>query len=80
MLIQDRRRCRPQTTKDFRALLNTAQLVQLAQLEREGWRLRFVRQRPAQLPVTVLGMRDNSHAVLCPDGRLEYSTTLNIRQ
>lgn len=80
MLIQDRRRCRPQTTKDFRTLLNTAQLVQLTQLEREGWRLRFVRQRPSQLPVTVLGTRDNSHAVLHPDGRLEYSTTLNIRQ
>lgn len=79
MLIQDRRRCRPQTSKDFRALLNTAQLVQLSQLEREGWRLRFVRQQPSQLPVTVLGMRDNSHAVLHPDGRLEYSATLNLR-
>jgi hypothetical protein len=80
MLIQDRRRCRPQTTQDFRAMLNTAQLVQLAQLEHEGWKLRFVRQRPSQLPVTVLGSRDNSHAVLHPDGRLEYSTTLTLRE
>lgn len=79
MLIQDRRRCRPQSTKDFRALLNTTQLVQLAQLEREGWRLRFVRQRPSQLPVTVLSSRDQSHAVLHADGKLEYSTALNVR-
>jgi hypothetical protein len=80
MLIQDRRRCRPQTTQDFRALLNTAQLVQLSQLEREGWTLRFVRQQPSRLPVPVLSMRDTSHAVLHPDGRLEISTTLNLRE
>lgn len=80
MLIQDRRRCRPQSTQDFRAMLSTAQLIQLGQLEREGWRLRFVRQRPSQLPVTVLGARDESHAVLHADGRLEYSTALSLRK
>lgn len=80
MLIQDRRRCRPQSTKDFRALLNTAQLVQLAQLEREGWRLRFVRQRPAQLPLTVLGTRENVHVVLHADGRLDHATKLHLRE
>jgi hypothetical protein len=79
MLIQDRRRCRPLSTKDFRALLNTAQLVQLSQLERDGWRLRFVRQRPSQLPLTVLGSRDQAHAVLHADGRLDSSAALNLR-
>lgn len=79
MLIQDRRRCRPQTTQDFRAMLNTAQLVQLSQLEREGWTLRFVRQQPPRPPVPVLSMRDDLHAVLHPDGRLEVSSTLDFR-
>lgn len=79
MLIQDRRRCRPQSTKDFRALLNTSQLVQLDQLEREGWRLQFVRQRPSQLPVTVLASRDRRVAVLQADGRLDMQTPVPLR-
>ncbi|GHA70448.1 hypothetical protein [Cognatilysobacter bugurensis] len=79
MLIQDRRRCRPQSTKDFRALLNTSQLVQLAQLERDGWRLQFVRQRPSQLPVTVLAARDRRTAVLRSDGRLDTTTSVSLR-
>lgn len=79
MLIQDRRRCRPQSMKDFRALLNTSQLVQLDQLERDGWRLQFVRQRPSQLPVTVLAARDRRVAVLQPDGRLDTKTPVPLR-
>lgn len=79
MLIQDRRRCRPQTEKDFRAKLNNSQLVNLSQLEREGWRLQFVRERPSQLPVTVLGARDGRRALLHADGRLDTKSPVLVR-
>lgn len=79
MLIQDRRRCRPQSQKDFRAKLNTSQLVNLSELERDGWRLQFVRERPSQLPVTVLGARDGRRAVLLADGKLDTHTPVDLR-
>lgn len=79
MLIHDRRRCRPQSEKDFRAKLNTSQLVNLSQHERDGWRLQFVRERPSQLPVTVLGARDGRRAVLQADGRLDTNAAVALR-
>lgn len=79
MLIHDRRRCRPQSEKDFRTKLNTSQLVNLSKLERDGWRLQFVRERPSQLPVTVLGARDGRCAVLLADGKLDTQTPVELR-
>lgn len=76
MLIQDRRRCRTPAPAELRTLLNTAQLVKLTELEREGWRLRFVRQSPVQ---AVVSARDNSHALLHSDGELEPTLPLALR-
>ena len=80
MLIQDRRRCRTPAVNEFRALLNASQLHSLANLEREGWRLRFVRRDASSaLPVPVLATRDNEHAVLQPNGQLDDTATITIR-
>lgn len=79
MLIQDRRRCRTPAVNEFRALLNTTQLLSLARLEQEGWRLRFVRTAPATLPVPVLTTRDNAHAVLRADGQLDDASVPAVR-
>ena len=79
MLIQDRRRCRTPAVNELRALLNSTQLHSLTRLEREGWRLRFVRSRPAAMPEPVLATRDNSHALLLPDGRLDETAPIDIR-
>lgn len=79
MLIHDRRRCHPQSEKDFRTKLNTSQLMNLSKYERDGWRLQFVRERPSQLPVTVLGARDGRRALLGADGKLDINTAVTLR-
>lgn len=79
MLIHDRRRCRAPAANEIRVLLNSTQLASLSRLEREGWRLRFVRKEPALPPVPIVAMRDNSHAVLRADGQLDDASVLDIR-
>lgn len=79
MLIHDRRRCRVRSAQELRASLNPTQRIQLSQLELEGWRLCFVRQRPGQRPLAVLASRDQTHAELHADGRLTQARSLGLR-
>lgn len=79
MLIQDRRRCRTPAVNELRDMLNATQLHNLSRLEKEGWRLRFVRSQKTPMPVPVLSTRDNAHAVMGPDGRLDETHAVPIR-
>lgn len=79
MLILDRRRCRPLPLRDLRAQLSTAQLVKLAEMAKEGWRLDFVRRGPARSASAVLTGRANSRVAVAPDGSVDSSPRLNLR-
>lgn len=79
MLIQDRRRCRPHAAAEMLARLNINQRFGVANLEREGWKLRFVRHGAAGAPVAVLVGRGNEHVSLDTAGRIDPSPTLSLR-
>ena len=76
----ERRRGDEDSTARLRALLNDDQRATLADLERFGWSLKFVR-RPLflpSIPVVVDGER-KTFAVLEPDGSLTEQPGFDIR-
>lgn len=76
----DRRRDGDDSAARLRALLNEDQRATLADLERFGWALKFVR-RPLflpSIPVVVDGER-KTFAVLEPDGSLTEQPGFDIR-
>jgi hypothetical protein len=80
MHARERRNPPPSDSTDSRASLTAAQAAALQTLEQFQWSLKFVR-RPAFLdPVPVVVDRHGQrHAVLEPDGSLNESHGLRIR-
>lgn len=80
MTQQERRKDAPRSTRELRAELNEAQLDTLAELERYGWQLKFVRRPIFQpsIPVVFDGDR-KSYAVLEADGTLNEHPSFEIR-
>jgi hypothetical protein len=78
--ITDRRKDDQDTSARLRALLNEAQRDKLAELERFGWSLKFVRRPLFQpsVPVVVDGDR-KTFAVLEPDGSMTEQPGFDIR-
>jgi hypothetical protein len=61
--------------------LNAAQLAALADLERFGWELKFIRRPLFQQPVPVVFDPDRKHfAVLTADGTLDEHPGFDIRK
>ncbi|MDB6163243.1 MAG: hypothetical protein JWL98_675 [Xanthomonadaceae bacterium] len=74
------RRLADETSARLRALLNEDQRMALADLERFGWSLKFVRKplfKPS-IPVVFDGERKR-YAVLEPDGSLNEEPGFDIR-
>lgn len=80
MTQSERRKDQPRSTRDLRAELNEAQRDTLADLERYGWQLKFIRRPIFQpsIPVVFDGDR-KSYAVLEPDGTLNEHPPFVIR-
>lgn len=80
MVEQDRRASDQDTLTRLRALLNEDQRMTLAELERFGWELRFVRRPLFQpsIPVVADATR-KTFAVLEADGTLNEQPGFNIR-
>lgn len=77
MLIYDRRRCRPPQAREVRMRLTLPQRAKLGQLEREGWRLLFVR---GETSLAFLTHTARGYAALGREGRLIMVRTLPLRQ
>ena len=80
MTQQERRKDEHKSIRELRAELNEAQRDTLAELERYGWQLKFVR-RPIFQP-SVPGVFDGdrkSYAVLEADGTLNEDPPFDIR-
>lgn len=80
MIQPERRKDEQRSTRELRTDLNEAQRDTLAELERYGWQLKFVR-RPifqASIPVVFDGDR-KSYAVLEVDGTLNEHPSFDIR-
>lgn len=76
----ERRKDEHRSTRELRAELNEAQRDTLAELERYGWQLKFVRRPIFQpsIPVVFDGDR-KSYAVLEADGTLNEHPPFEIR-
>jgi hypothetical protein len=60
--------------------LNSLQLASLADLQKFGWELTFVRKPLFQQPIPVVFDADRKHyVVLKPDGTLDENSALTIR-
>jgi hypothetical protein len=79
--LKDRRFTAGKSTSILRAQLNEAQLLALAELERFGWEIQFVRRPLFQDPVPVVVDGDRKHyAVLTPEGELDEAPGFSVRQ
>ncbi len=76
----ERRKDAQKSTRELRNELNEAQRETLAELERYGWQLKFVRRPIFQpsIPVVFDGDR-KSFAILEPDGTLNEQPGFEIR-
>ncbi|HEY4555182.1 MAG TPA: hypothetical protein VIG68_01920 [Lysobacter sp.] len=79
MLILDRRRCRPPSPRELREQLSTVQRQRLADLEKRGWRLDFVRQGTGRANRAVLLDRTNGRATVEADGTVQLAPQLTLR-
>lgn len=78
--LKDRRMTAGKSTSMLRAQLNEAQRLTLAELERFGWEIQFVRRPLFQDPVPVLLDGDRKHyAVLTPEGEVEETPGFSVR-
>lgn len=64
----------------MRATLNDAQLDMARELERFGWELRFVRQRPFQPVVPVMYSCEGTFLLLREDGTVDDAPPIELRQ
>ena len=61
--------------------LNSDQRLALAELEKFGWELKFIRRPMFQQPIPVVFDSDRkNYAVLNPDGTLDENPGFNIRK
>ena len=80
MTQPERRKDQHRTSRELRTDLNDAQKETLAELERFGWQLKFVRRPMFQpsIPVVFDGDR-KTYATLEPDGTLNEAPGFEIR-
>ncbi len=81
MTQPERRKDTQRSTRELRAELNEAQRDTLAELERYGWQLKFIRRPIFQpsIPVVFDGDR-KTFAILEADGTLNERPPFDIRQ
>jgi hypothetical protein len=80
MTEQERRTIDQDNIARMRALLNEDQRMTLADLERFGWELKFVRRPLFQPSIPVVSdATRKTYAVLEPDGSLNEQPGFNIR-
>ena len=80
MSTPERRHPVAQTMKQLRAKLNDAQLDMARELERFGWDLRFVRQRPFQPVVPVMYSCEETFLLLREDWTVDDAPQIELRQ
>ena len=81
MAQAERRTGTHKSGRALRAELSEAQLDTLAELERYGWQLKFVRRPLFQPSIPVVFDGDRKHyAVLEPDGTLNEHPAFTIRE
>lgn len=81
MAQAERRTGTHKSGRALRAELSEAQLDTLAELERYGWELKFVRRPLFQPSIPVVFDGDRKHyAVLEPDGTLNEHPAFTIRE
>lgn len=74
IVYKERRNSTIASVSSLRRQLNEAQDYTLAELERFGWELKFIRRPLFQDPMPVVSDADrNEHAVLLPNGELDRS-------
>jgi len=77
----ERRKTEGRPTITLRRDLNQDQQFALAELEKYGWELKFIRRPMFQQPIPVVFDSDRkSYAVLLPDGTLDHNPGFNIRK
>jgi len=77
----ERRKAEGRPTITLRRDLNQDQQFALAELEKYGWELKFIRRPMFQQPIPVVFDSDRkSYAVLLPDGTLDHNPGFNIRK
>ncbi|HEX5756371.1 MAG TPA: hypothetical protein VFY12_08465 [Arenimonas sp.] len=80
MSDSERRRLEKAASFELKRQLNEEQRLTLADLERFGWELKFIRRKPFQPPVPVILDGDRKHyAVLREDGSLDENPGFVIR-
>lgn len=80
MSDNERRRQERQASSLLKRELNEDQRLTLADLERFGWELKFIRRKPFQAPIPVIFDGDRQRfAVLREDGTLDESPGFDIR-
>lgn len=77
----ERRRAEARPSSILKRELNEDQLLALAELEKFGWELKFIRKPMFQQPVPVVFDSDRRHyAVLRDDGTLDEKPGFDIRK
>jgi len=77
----ERRKGEGRPTITLRRDLNQDQQIALAELEKYGWELKFIRRPMFQQPIPVVFDSDRkSYAVLLPDGTLDQKPGFDIRK
>ncbi|HET7777841.1 MAG TPA: hypothetical protein VFL07_04765 [Rudaea sp.] len=78
---QERRKAEGRPAITLRRDLNQDQQIALAELEKYGWELKFIRRPMFQQAIPVVFDSDRkSYAVLLPDGTLDHNPGFNIRK
>ena len=79
--VPERRKAEGRATITLRRDLNQDQQIALAELEKYGWELKFIRRPMFQQAIPVVFDSDRkSYAVLLPDGTLDHNPGFNIRK
>lgn len=81
MSTNERRKNEAKLLSALRRELNQDQLLALAELEKFGWELKFIRKPMFQQPIPVVFDSDRKHyAVLKDDGTLDENPGFDIRK
>jgi hypothetical protein len=80
-MMRERRRAEGKTSGMLKKELNEEQRLALAELEKFGWELKFIRRPMFQQPIPVVFDSDRRHyAVLNADGSLDDKPGFEIRR
>ncbi|HEX3122463.1 MAG TPA: hypothetical protein VHQ21_04110 [Rhodanobacteraceae bacterium] len=79
--VHERRKGEGRATITLRRDLNQDQQIALAELEKYGWELKFIRRPMFGQPIPVVFDSDRkNYAVLKPDGTLDENPGFDIRK